>query len=363
MGRFEHMNKKYFADLIVIDLSSVLAGPSVGMFFAELGAHVIKVEHPIHKDVTRSWKLPEEDAASPVSAYFSSVNYGKDYHFLDLTQAKARQDLYQLCSTADIVVLNFKHGDQEKLHITDDILRSYNPQLIIGKITGFGDDSDRVAYDLILQAESGIMSMNGTPESGPLKIPLALIDVLAAHHLKEGILIALLERLTHPAGKTITVSLYDAAVSSLINQSSNYLMAGHVAQPIGSLHPNISPYGELFRTKDSVIITFAIGSDRHFQLLCNELGIPALAQQPDYSSAQSRVIHRARMAEILAEEILKHDCAPLLEKMHQLHVPVGRINTVADVLNQPESKARVLHEQIEGVDTLRMESIAFRIKE
>jgi crotonobetainyl-CoA:carnitine CoA-transferase CaiB-like acyl-CoA transferase len=272
--------------LKIIDLSTVLAGPSAGTFFAELGAEVIKIEHPNNKDVTRSWKLPNEDKDSEVSAYFSSVNYKKHYRFLDLKQPNDHQELMQLVENADVVLMNFKRGDQEKLGITDEELRTQNNALIIGKISGFGDDSDRVAYDLILQAESGIMSMNGTPESGPLKMPIALIDVLAAHHLKEGLLLALLEKATQSnySGQTVSVSLYDAAISSLVNQASNYLMGGNIPKPIGSLHPNIAPYGELFTTKDGVQITFAIGSNRHFQLLCQELGCEHLAIDDSYST-------------------------------------------------------------------------------
>lgn len=355
------MKEQPFECFTIIDLSTVLAGPSVGMFFAELGAKVIKIEHPEHKDVTRSWKLPSEDKENSVSAYFSSVNYGKRYQFLDLKRSDDREKLYQLCATADIVLMNFKHGDQDKLQITDEQLRKNNKRLIIGKISGFGEDNDRVAYDLILQAESGIMSMNGTKDSGPLKMPIALIDVLAAHHLKEGILIALLSLQKNDVGKTVTVSLYDAAVSSLINQASNYLMAGHIAQPIGSLHPNIAPYGELFKTKDNVTITFAIGSNRHFQLLCEELGLSELKSHNDYVSVQSRVTHRNVLAEIIATKIKQRFSGELLEKMHQLKIPAARINTIADVLNEPNTQKRVLDEVIEGVQTKRVESIAFKM--
>jgi crotonobetainyl-CoA:carnitine CoA-transferase CaiB-like acyl-CoA transferase len=351
-----------FQGLTVIDLSTVLAGPSVGMFFAELGATVMKVEHPVHKDVTRSWKLPTEKKDSDISAYFSSVNYGKSYQFLDLKVLKDREQLFTLCSTADILLMNFKRGDQEKLGITDNQLRSSNEQLIIGKISGFGEDSDRVAYDLILQAESGIMSMNGTPESGPLKMPIALIDVLAAHQLKEGLLIALLELQKNKQGKTVSVSLYDAAVSSLVNQASNYLMTGHVAQPIGSLHPNIAPYGELFKTKDGISITFAIGSNRHFELLCEELDLNELTSNTNYTSVQSRVIHRKELADILQLKIGERMSTELLDKMHQLNVPAARINSIAAVFQEKEAVKRVLKETINGVETKRVQSVAFKIR-
>jgi len=235
-----------FSKLIIVDTSTVLAGPSVGTFFAELGATVIKVENASSYDVTRTWKLPSEDKNSPISAYFSSVNYGKKYIQLNLKNAHDLKQFKELIKVADVLISNFKKGDVEKLGIQDAILRNCNPSLIIGKINGFGKDSDRVAYDLILQAETGFMSMNGTPESGPVKMPVALIDVLAAHHLKEGILLAMLKLKTTGKASTISVSLYDAAVSSLVNQASNYLMNNHIPERIGSLHPNISPYGELF---------------------------------------------------------------------------------------------------------------------
>jgi crotonobetainyl-CoA:carnitine CoA-transferase CaiB-like acyl-CoA transferase len=184
------------SDLKVLDLSTVLAGPSVGTFLAELGAKVIKIEHPQHKDVTRSWKLPVEDKEATVSAYFSSINYKKDYLSLDLTDESDKRSFLEMVKEADVVLSNFKRSDYEKFGIEDEKLLTLNPQIIIGKINGYGNESDRVAYDLILQAESGFMSINGTEDSGPVKMPVAVIDVLAAHHLKEAILLASLIR--HP---------------------------------------------------------------------------------------------------------------------------------------------------------------------
>lgn len=351
-------------NLKIIDLSTVLAGPSVGTFFAELGAEVIKIEHPSNKDITRSWKLPNEDKDSEVSAYFSSVNFKKNYRFLDFKNEDDHHQFLLLVNDADIILMNFKLGDQEKLGITDANLRSKNPQLIIGKISGFGDDNDRVAYDLILQAETGIMSMNGTPQSGPLKMPIALIDVLAAHHLKEGLLLAILEKSANPTyyGQTVSVSLYDAAISSLVNQASNYLMGGHIPQLIGSLHPNIAPYGELFTTKDGVPITFAIGSNRHFQLLCNELGCSYLAEDPNFITVQARVENRFNLHQLLQEKIALRLADELIQAMHHQFVPCARINNLESVFSAQSAKALVREETINGVPTKRVSSIAFKIK-
>lgn len=351
-----------FKDVKIIDLSTVLAGPSVGSFFAELGAQVTKVEHPVKIDVTRTWKLPNEDKNAPVSAYFSSVNYKKDYCYLDFTKEKDHKQLLELIKDADIILMNFKKGGQEKLGISDDQLRAQNEKLIIGKISGFGDDNDRVAYDLILQAESGFMSMNGTPESGPLKMPVALIDVLAAHHLKEGLLVALLQRATEHnfIGKTVSVSLYDAAIASLTNQASNYLMTGHIPERIGSLHPNIAPYGELFITKDGGQITFAIGSDRHFELLCNWLKRTDLLANEQYCSAQSRVQHRTALFKELQYSVNQFEAQEILEGMLALNVPCAKIKNLKEVLNNPLALNMIREEKIKGVDTKRISSIAFK---
>lgn len=344
----------------VIDASTVLAGPSVGTFFAELGAKVLKIEHPTHPDVTRSWKLPGEESDSPVSAYFSSINYLKEYVSLNLKHADDLEAFMSHVKTADILISNFKLGDAEKFGIEDEKLLSINPRLIIGKINGYGVDDDRVAYDLILQAESGFMSMNGTVESGPVKMPVAMIDILAAHHLKEGLLLALYEREKTGKGKAISVSLYDAAISSLVNQASNYLMMNQVPQRIGSLHPNIAPYGELFQTSDDFTITFAIGSDDHFERLCHELGVRELFLDDRFSSNQKRVVNRAVLKQILDPYVAARTANSLIEALQAVHVPVGKIQNLKDVFSSDRAKSLVREETILGVTTKRITSIVFK---
>ena len=346
--------------LIVIDASTVLAGPSVGTFFAELGAKVTKVEHPKHADVTRSWKLPQEDPTSAVSAYFSSINYKKTYVRLDLKLEDDRSQFLELIKTADILITNFKKGDAEKFNIEDNVLHALNPRLIIGKINGYGEESDRVAYDLILQAESGFMSMNGTTESGPVKMPVALIDVLSAHHLKEALLLALYEREKTGKGKSTSVSLFDAALSSLTNQASNYLMTGQVPARIGSLHPNIAPYGEIFTTNDGAQITFAIGSDAHFEKLCSVLDLTALAQHPPYASNQQRVANRTALGEKIAERVTTWNSDELLAQLHALNVPAGKIKPLDEVFNDSKAQALIRSETIDGIETKRVSSVIFK---
>jgi crotonobetainyl-CoA:carnitine CoA-transferase CaiB-like acyl-CoA transferase len=349
-----------FSDLTILDLSTVLAGPSVGTFFAELGARVIKIEHPDNPDVTRSWKLPEEHSKSDISAYFASVNYKKEYLHLNLKKDEDRQQLLDLVRSADILLSNFKRGDEVKFNITDALLRSINPKLICGKISGFGSQSDRVAYDLILQAESGFMSMNGTPESGPVKMPVALIDVLAAHHLKEGLLVALLRREKEGIGRTVSVSLYDAAICSLMNQASNYLMAGKVAQRIGSLHPNIAPYGELFQTKDGATITLAIGSDVHFLKLCKYLNLEELYADQRFTSNTSRVLHRKDLFQLLQDKIQTHNAEELLKTLAKDFVPAGKVKALDEVFADQEAAELIRKETNDGIATQRVTSIAFK---
>lgn len=355
------VQKKRLKGIKVIDLSTVLAGPSVGSFFAELGAEVIKIEHPKHPDITRSWKLPTEGKAVSISAYFSSINYKKTYRKIDYGLESGRLKLLEAIKDADIVLMNFKPGLQKKLGLSDTDLKACNPELIIGKITGFGEDSDRVAYDLILQAETGFMSMNGTPESGPVKMPVALIDVLAAHHLREGLLLALLEKAGNKKyrGAVVEASLYDAAVSSLVNQASNYLMENHIPQRIGSLHPNIAPYGELFKTADQRLITFAIGSSGHFQKLCRFLNIREVAEDKSYRTIQARITNRSALFELLKPAILKYEAEILLKEMRKRNIPCGEVKNLQAVFKDESAKRLIREEEIDGTPTKRMTGVAF----
>lgn len=349
-----------FQDLKVIDCSTVLAGPSVGTFFAELGAEVSKWENPINPDVTRTWKLASESSTTSVSAYFASVNFQKTYESIDLKSTSETKRLLEAIKSTDIFLSNFKKGDAEKFGIDDKTLLSINPRLIIGKISGFGIESDRVAYDLILQAETGFMSMNGTETSGPVKMPVALIDVLAAHQLKEGILTALLQRTSTNKGGIVSVSLYDAAICSLANQASNFLMQNHVPQRIGSLHPNIAPYGELFETKDGALITFAIGSDRHFKGLCDYLGLSELADQTAYSNNVNRVKNRTALQQLLADKIKEITAKEIDTAMREQFIPMGIVHDLKEVFTNEQAQTLIRTEMIDAIETKRVTQIAFK---
>lgn len=349
-----------FKNLKVVELAGVLAGPSVGQFFAELGSQVIKIENvKTGGDVTRSWKLSSEDPESKVSAYFSSVNYRKEYQFRNLKDEADHAGILALLKEADIVLVNFKKGDDLKLGLDYDSIKNINPKIIYAAITGFGDESDRIAYDLILQAESGYMSMNGQPGSPPTKMPVALIDVLAGHQLKEAILIELLKQEGNRKAVRITVSLFDAALSSLVNQASNYLMAGQVAKRMGSKHPNIAPYGEIFETKNGKLITLAIGSNSHFEKLCKRLEIDELAEDKRFASNQSRVANRDELYQLINSKISEEN-SELVDDLIKIGVPAARIKSIDEVLNSKEARDLILEEDIEGIQTKRIKAVVYK---
>lgn len=334
--------KDTFKDLKVIELAGVLAGPSVGYFFAELGATVIKIENPTTSgDVTRSWKLKTEDPKEKTSAYYWSVNALKESLMLDITAPSQLQKLHELVKEADIVISNYKAGDETKLKTDYATFSSLNPRLILASINGFGQGSPRTAYDLILQAESGFMSMNSEPNGQPLKMPVALIDLLAGHQLKEAILIALLQRYKTNKGCHISVSLFDSAIASLANQATNWLIGNHLPKPLGSIHPNIAPYGEIFETKDQHKITFAIGSNKQFKQLCELIRFPTLATDPKYANNHLRVNNRTQLYALLYNYIKEYNFKDLFRLCLEKEIPLGKIRNLKEVFELPEAKEMI----------------------
>jgi crotonobetainyl-CoA:carnitine CoA-transferase CaiB-like acyl-CoA transferase len=347
----------------VIELASVLAGPAVGMFFAELGAEVIKIENSkTGGDVTRTWRLPSEEKNTPISAYYASVNWNKQVLFLDLTQETDRKKLYGLVADADVVIANYRAASAIKLGVDFETMKAINPKIIYGNITGFGEDSERVAFDVVLQAESGFMFMNGQADGPATKMPVALIDILAAHQLKEGLLYALWQREKSGKGAYVSVSLLEAALSSLANQATNWLMAGHIPARMGSLHPNIAPYGEIFESADKKLLVLAIGNDKQFAQLCKLLNIAELISDSRFEHNQQRVENRQSLEQFLQFAFSKLTAAYLLEESLKFAIPIGQIRNMKEVFELNEANAMILEEQNEGQLSKRMSSIAFEIK-
>lgn len=349
-----------FKDLKIIELASVLAGPSVGMFFAELGAKVIKVENPKTKgDVTRSWKLASEDQHHPYSAYYSSVNWGKEVRMLDLTNDSDHKKLLKEIETADILISNLRPASAKKLGISHTQLKSTNPKLIYGEILGFRGES-RLAYDVVLQAECGFISMNGSEPGDETKWPLAIIDLFAAHQLKEGLLLALLEREKSGKAAYVSASLFESGMANLSNQATNWLMAQHIPQPMGSLHPNIAPYGETFSCKDGKQIILAVGSNKQFHSLCNCLEID-LMNDDRFKDNQSRVQNRTVMAELMKGSFRKYQRAELMEILINAAVPAGAIRNIKEVFELDKAQELIIEEDKEGRELRTVSGNAFKI--
>lgn len=346
------LNKELFSGIRVIELASVLAGPSVGQFFAELGADVIKIENPgTGGDVTRSWKLKEEPEGN-MSAYFSSINWGKRSVSLDISCRSGLEVLYRLIGRADIVVASYKPGDAERLGVDYKSLKAVKSDLLYGKITGYGSGNPKVGYDAIIQAEAGFMSMNGESGRMPVKMPVALMDVLAGHHLKEALLLAYIHKLKTGEGSEVSVSLLEAAVASLANQGANWLVAGKIPSRQGSAHPNIAPYGDIFITKDKREIILAIGTDRQFLNLCNCLKINEMPSDPAYENNRNRVKNRSSLYTRLEAAISQFESHELLRKLGELKVPVGAVQNVKEALEMEEVKGLLLnHEDMRGIST------------
>ncbi len=322
--------------LKVLELANVLAGPSVGQFFAELGAQVIKVENiKTGGDVTRTWKSVGEQTDDR-SAYFCSVNWGKKSIALDLTTEEGKHVIQKLAARSDIIIASYKPGDAEKLGVSFQQLQEANPKLIYGAISGYGSKNDRVGYDAVLQAETGFMDLNGDKSGPPIKMPVALIDVLAGHQLKEGLLVALFNRERTGKGGLVEVSLIETAISSLVNQASNYLVGNKLPARQGSAHPNIAPYGETFETADGKLVLLAIGSDRQFMDLCHVLAIDSKDLSDKFFTNTGRVANRTELATLLRPKFSMKDSKVLMNKIHSKKIPAGIVQNVKEALAMPE---------------------------
>jgi crotonobetainyl-CoA:carnitine CoA-transferase CaiB-like acyl-CoA transferase len=227
-----------------------------------------------------------------------------------------------------------------------------NPGLIYGQITGYGSHNPRVGYDAVIQAEAGFMFMNGEVGGASLKMPVALMDILAAHQLKEGILLALLKKEKTGEGEFVEVSLIQSAISSLANQATNWLVAGSIPQKQGSAHPNIAPYGDIFQTADNKEILLAIGSDRQFEVLCRILGIPEIFADANYKSNQMRVENRSSLNAILKQRVANMKMAAFSEALNAANIPFGIIKNMPEVFEMPEAQSLFLHsEDRKGIRT------------
>lgn len=359
----KNMIDSFFKDLKVVELASVLAGPAVGMFFSELGAEVIKIENKTTGgDVTRRWKLPSEEEQCEYSAYYCSVNWNKKVYFLDIKDPADREKVLELVKSADILISNFKPGSAKKIGLDYETVKSINPTIIFAEITAFGEKINKPAFDIVLQAETGFLFMTGEAGREPVRMPVALIDLLAAHQLKEAILIALIHRERTGQGSFVSTSLFESAIASLANQATNWLMGGHLPQRMGSAHPNISPYGDIFYTKDQKMITLAVGTDKQFNALCECLKKPQLSEDARFETNTLRVKNRELLQKELEKLIGNYNRQELNILFEMRGVPAGNINNMEEVFDLPQARSMILEEmQPDGKMSQRVKTVAFQM--
>jgi crotonobetainyl-CoA:carnitine CoA-transferase CaiB-like acyl-CoA transferase len=235
--------------------------------------------------------------------------------------------------------------------------------LIYAYLSAFGEKSHRTAFDVVLQAEAGFLFMTGEPDREPVKMPVALIDILAAHQLKEAILLALYERTQTGKGSYVSVSLLESAVASLANQATNWLMAGHIPQRMGTMHPNIAPYGDIFYTNDGKPVILAVGTEKQFVALCQCVGVPELPNDERFAQNQYRVQNREALKEALTPAIKKFDLETLMASFHKNGVPAGQIRTMPEVFEQAEVQRLILEENMaDHTISKRVRTAAFTMR-
>ncbi|NHM19581.1 CaiB/BaiF CoA transferase family protein [Tritonibacter mobilis] len=323
--------------LRVIDLSRVLGGPFAGQILGDHGAEVIKVEPPAG-DETRHWGPPFLDGTA---SYFLGLNRNKRAIALDLRQDEGRAVLMRLLEDADVLLENFKTGTLEKWGIGFETLSERFPRLIHCRVSGFGADGPMggmPGYDAILQAMGGIMSVNGTDDSGPTRVGLPVVDMVTGINAVVGVLLALQNRQRTGRGDFVEAALYDSALSLLHPHAANYALSGKLPQRTGNDHPNISPYSTYATRTRPVYL--AVGNDRQFARLCDLIGAPEIAQDERFASNGGRVTNRAALRQELETAMAELDGAELAEKLIAAGVPAGPVLNVEEALAHPHAAHR-----------------------
>lgn len=358
------------AGITVIDMSRILAGPWAGQVLADLGATVIKIERPKVGDDTRHWGPPylkdKDGNDTDDAAYFLSANRGKESISIDITQEEGQQQIKTLIATADVLIENYKVGGLTKYGLDYESLKTINPGLVYCSITGFGQTgpyAQRAGYDFMIQAMGGLMSITGEPDSQggmPTKVGVAVTDIFTGLYSVIGIQAALHERQQTGLGKHVDMALFDCTAAILANQASNYLIGDKVPERMGNSHPNIVPY-QAFASADGHLI-IAVGNDGQFQTLCELLELPALASNVDYKTNASRVKHREILCDLLQTALLTKTTNEWLEALESVNVPCGPINTIDQVLNDPQILARDMLQSVEHPVAGKIDLIASPIK-
>ena len=333
----------------VLDLSRILAGPWAGQVLADLGADVIKVERSGAGDDTRGWGPPflkdKSGKDTRDAGYYLAVNRGKRSIALDL-QTKEGQDIVRaLASRADIVLENFKVGTLKKFGLAYEDLAAIKPDIIYCSVTGFGQDGprrDQAAYDFMIQAMCGLMSVtgeaDGKPGGGPQKVGVPIVDIMTGMYTAIAVLAALARRAETGKGEFIDIGMLDVGVGFLANQAMNFLISGKPPRRNGNAHPNIQPQ-DVFRARDG-FLALAVGNDEQFKKFCDVIARPELASDERFATNAGRVRNNATLTPILAEVLVAQDRDHWVERCARAGVPCGPINSVPEAFADPQVKQR-----------------------
>ena len=321
----------------ILDLSRVLAGPYATMALADLGADVLKVEHPERGDDTRHWGPPfAGEGEDRQSAYFLSVNRNKRSAGLDLKTPEGLEQVRELAAEADVLVENWRRGTLEKLGLGYEALRKTNPGLVYCSVTGFGPgpDEDRPGYDFLVQARAGVMGITGFPDSedgAPTKVGVAIADIVCGMHAATAILAALHRRNVTGEGARIEVPLFESTLSWLANRAQEYLITGKDTGRMGNAHPTIVPY-QSFSASDKDFAV-AVGNDTQFVKLCEAIGRSDLAQDERYATNPYRVANREMLVAELQGEFSKRSAEGWISTIRESGIPCGPVNSLTDVFS------------------------------
>ena len=331
--------KRPLEGTLVLDLSRVLAGPYCSMMLADLGARVLKVEHPEGGDTTRGWGPPFDGSGE--SAYYLSINRNKESIVLDLGTEVGRRSVEILAGRADVLLENFAPGALDRLGLSLEALRHANPRLITGSVTGFGrvgPDRDCVGFDLLAQAGAGLMWVTGDPEGPPQKVGMAVSDVIAGYNLAVGVLAALVERGATGKGTAVEVDLFSSTVAMLPNYTQACLVSGEEARRFGTGHGQIVPY-QMFETSDGEFI-LAVGTERQFKSLCEKvLRKNEWSGDPRYSTNAARVANRGTLIPALQEVFRTGTREEWLRRCRDASVPAGPVRGPLEALRSPQAEA------------------------
>jgi crotonobetainyl-CoA:carnitine CoA-transferase CaiB-like acyl-CoA transferase len=333
------------AGLTIVDLTRVLSGPYCTMLLADMGARVIKIEHPGRGDDTRAWGPP---FVGEESAYFLSINRNKESVTLDFKSAEGRRILNQLISTADALVENFRPGVMGRLGLDYAALKDRHPRLVCCSISGFGQDGprrDHAGYDAVIQAEGGLMSVTGDADGRAFRVGVAVTDMVAGLLAAQGIVLALFARERTGRGQQVDISMFDGVISLLSYHASIYLSTGAESRRVGNRHVTIAPY-DTFPAADGELF-LAVGNDDQFQRFCRAAGLQKLLEEERFSTNPRRVANEAALKEIIEPVMRTRARAEWIAAFADAGVPCGAVRTVPEALSDPQVSARRMIEAVE----------------